>query len=97
MYFKNLPSKKTYGDYFRVVKRPISLGQIQKRIKDGKYPQWSEFEEDVFLIKRNALQYNAEKSDVVKDACEMEVCWPSMFVSLDGMLIMLSRNTLPND
>jgi len=75
MYFKNLPSKKTYGDYFRVVKRPISLGQIQKRIRDGKYPQWSEFEEDVFLIKKNALQYNAEKSDVVKDAREMEVCW----------------------
>ena len=73
MYFKSLPSKKAYGDYYRLVKRPISLGQIQKRVKDGKYPQWSEFEEDVLLIKKNALQYNDGQSDVVKDARELEV------------------------
>lgn len=73
-YFKNLPSRKFYADYYRVISRPTSITQIQKNVKAGKYQQWSEFEEDFGLIKKNAEEYNAEGSDIVRDARLLEVC-----------------------
>jgi hypothetical protein len=72
-FFKNLPSKKLYGDYYRLIKKPVSLTQIQKRAKEGKYHGWSDFEEDLLLIRKNAEEYNAPGSEIIKDARELEV------------------------
>lgn len=46
---------------------------MQRNVKNGKYQQWSEFEEDWSLIKKNAEEYNAEGSEIVKDARLLEV------------------------
>ncbi|KAF8543405.1 hypothetical protein BDD12DRAFT_820159 [Trichophaea hybrida] len=70
--FKNLPSKKFYAEYFRVIARPISLNQIRNRASNSIYEQWSDFEEDILLIRKNAEEYNAEGSDIVKDARTLE-------------------------
>jgi hypothetical protein len=79
--FKNLPSRKFYAEYFRVIARPISLNQIRTRVSNGTYEQWSDFEEDILLIRKNAEEYNAEGSDIVKDARTLEVRMRIRFAS----------------
>lgn len=67
-YFLNLPSKKLYGDYFRIIKTPISLNMIKKKVPLGEYPKWADFEQAIALIKSNAEEFNDEGSDIIKDA-----------------------------
>ncbi|RPB14325.1 Bromodomain-containing protein [Morchella conica CCBAS932] len=67
-YFLNLPSKKLYGEYFRIIKQPISLNMIKKKVTQGEYTRWVDFENAVALIKKNAEEFNDEGSDIVKDA-----------------------------
>lgn len=73
-HFKTLPARKSYPDYYQVIQQPISLNQIRSRAKDGTYRTWAEFEEAVYLIRKNAEQYNDEASEIVKDARALEVC-----------------------
>ena len=82
--FKNLPSRKYYAEYFRVIARPISLSQIRSKVSQSKYDGWSGFEDDVLLIRKNAEEYNAEGSDIVKDARTLEV---SLFLFLVSLLL----------
>ena len=71
--FKSLPSRKYYAEYFQVISRPISLSQIRSKVSQSKYDGWPGFEDDVLLIRKNAEEYNAEGSDIVKDARTLEV------------------------
>ncbi|RPA90126.1 Bromodomain-containing protein [Choiromyces venosus 120613-1] len=71
-FFINMPSKKLHGDYFRVIKQPISLNLIKKRIALGEYPTWSEFESAVHLIRTNAEEYNDESSGIVADVRKLD-------------------------
>lgn len=64
-----------------MIARPISLNQIRTRVSNGTYEQWSDFEEDILLIKKNAEEYNAEGSDIVKDARTLEVRMRIRFAS----------------
>ena len=72
-FFINLPSKKLHGEYFRVIKQPISLNLIKKRIALGEYPTWAEFESAVHLIRTNAEEYNDEQSSIVEDVRKLDV------------------------
>ncbi|KAG0635207.1 hypothetical protein HOY80DRAFT_1012030 [Tuber brumale] len=71
-FFINLPSKKLHGEYFRVIKQPISLNLIKKRIVLGEYPTWAEFESAVQLIRSNAEEYNDEQSSIVEDVRKLD-------------------------
>ncbi|CUS11073.1 unnamed protein product [Tuber aestivum] len=71
-FFTNLPSKKLHGEYFRVIKQPISLKLIKKGISSGDYPTWAEFESAVRLIRSNAEEYNDEQSSIVEDVRKLD-------------------------
>ncbi|EER34288.1 conserved hypothetical protein [Candida tropicalis MYA-3404] len=70
--FVKLPSKKFYSDYYHIVKQPISLNEIQKRIKN-KYTAESadEFLDDFELLLNNAKTYNAPDSWIVASATKI--------------------------
>lgn len=46
---------------------------IKRKIPLGEYPTWSTFENAVSLIRKNAEEFNAEGSDIIKDARVLEV------------------------
>ncbi|KAL6452608.1 RSC4 Chromatin structure-remodeling complex subunit RSC4 [Candida maltosa Xu316] len=64
--FIKLPSKKFYPDYYHTIKQPVSLNEIQKRIR-GKYTGESadEFIEDFELLLANAKTYNPPDSWII--------------------------------
>jgi E1A/CREB-binding protein len=59
-------------DYFEVVKHPMDLGQVKKRLENGFYKELSSFESDVKLVFDNCILYNGEDSDVGSVACALK-------------------------
>uniref|UniRef100_A0A804NNC0 Transcription factor GTE8 n=1 Tax=Zea mays TaxID=4577 RepID=A0A804NNC0_MAIZE len=56
--------KLNIPDYFQIVKQPMDLGTIQKRMKAGMYSTPPEFAADVRLTFSNAMNYNPANNDV---------------------------------
>lgn len=67
--FIKLPSKKLYPDYYHLIKSPISINEIQKRI-NTRYTGEStdEFLDDFNLLLNNATAYNDADSWIVTNA-----------------------------
>ncbi|KAF8456270.1 Bromodomain-containing protein, partial [Terfezia claveryi] len=74
--FRNLVSRKDYPEYYKVIKEPMSLNTIRKRILAHRYTGWSEFEKDMELIVQNARTFNEEDSFIVQVALELQVGSP---------------------
>ena len=51
-------------DYFDIIKNPMDLSLVQKRLKDGYYKTFDSAKSDVNLVFENAIQYNGKESDV---------------------------------
>lgn len=68
--FLELPDHTVYADYYRVIKHPISLAEIEARLESADKPYISigEFMGDMERMFANALQYNVEGSQVYEDA-----------------------------
>jgi len=60
-------------DYFEVVKKPMDLGTIRKRLENNVYQSLEEFESHVNLTFDNAMLYNPEGSVVYNMANEMKM------------------------
>ncbi|EKM60438.1 uncharacterized protein PHACADRAFT_179732 [Phanerochaete carnosa HHB-10118-sp] len=77
--FKELPDKKLYPDYYEVIKQPIAMSTIRKRITSNYYKSVLDFREDWRLMFNNARTYNQEGSWVYNDADEMEKIFNATF------------------
>lgn len=86
--FLNCPSRKL-TDYYAVIKKPMSLKGIQKRIRGvhgrgeptgvSLYTTWAALEEQVSLIWTNARTYNEDDSEISILAGELEVRYTLTF------------------
>ncbi|GKY91017.1 hypothetical protein MPSEU_000074500 [Mayamaea pseudoterrestris] len=59
-------------DYFEVIKKPMDLGTIRKKVENGVYHKLDEFEYHCKLTFDNAMLYNPEGSVVYNMAKEMK-------------------------
>lgn len=59
---------KTLGlfDYPQLIKKPMDLGQIKRKIEKDSYTTIHDAAEDVRLVWKNCMQYNADGSDFYK-------------------------------
>jgi hypothetical protein len=69
--FMELPNKKLYGDYYTIVKQPICLNMIKKRIAKNEYQSLDAMQNDVTLMVNNTQIYNQEGSMVYNGSLEM--------------------------
>ncbi|QPG75574.1 hypothetical protein FOA43_002930 [Brettanomyces nanus] len=51
-------------NYFNVIKHPMDLGTVAKKMEDGEYTTAEEFEKDVRLVFSNCYAFNPESSAV---------------------------------
>ncbi|KAH3683423.1 hypothetical protein WICPIJ_005606, partial [Wickerhamomyces pijperi] len=58
--FLNKVSKRDAPNYYQIIKRPMDLNTILKKLKTFQYKSKSEFVEDVMLIWKNCLQFNTD-------------------------------------
>lgn len=76
------PSRKLYPDYYVLIKYPIALDTIKKRITTKLYNHPREALEDLHLIFLNARIYNEEGLLVYEDAKALEELSISKFTQL---------------
>ncbi|EJC98735.1 Bromodomain-containing protein, partial [Fomitiporia mediterranea MF3/22] len=70
--FMDLPSKKKWAVYYKLIARPICIEDIFKRIKRKGYTTIQDFMSDVDLVFSNALQFNEEHSLIWEDALTLK-------------------------
>ncbi|KAG0172229.1 Transcriptional activator spt7 [Apophysomyces sp. BC1034] len=61
--FLNKVTKREAPDYFDVIKRPMDLGTVTKKMKQFQYKSKKEFGDDLYLIYENCLVYNSEPTN----------------------------------
>ncbi|KAI8049546.1 hypothetical protein BDF22DRAFT_646875 [Syncephalis plumigaleata] len=57
--------------YYDIVRRPMDLNTVRKRVRDSKINTTDEFHHDMLLIFQNALMYNPVGSEIYQMALEM--------------------------
>ncbi|ORY86891.1 SNF2 family N-terminal domain-domain-containing protein [Protomyces lactucae-debilis] len=67
-----LPQRKEYPSYYTLIKRPISLTQIKRKVKREQYDSVHAFRADFELMFANARAFNEEGSWIVQDAVVLE-------------------------
>ncbi|KAL4254551.1 Swr1 complex component [Abortiporus biennis] len=77
--FKELPDKREYPDYYQLIKQPIALSTLRKRLSSNHYKSVLDFRDDWRLMFNNARTYNQEGSWVYVDAEEMEKVFDATF------------------
>ncbi|KAI9677451.1 MAG: hypothetical protein M1817_006405 [Caeruleum heppii] len=66
--FMSLPPKAQYADYYLIIRNPISMNQIKKKINREDYGSLRDFREDVRTLVGNAKTYNEDGSLLFQDA-----------------------------
>ena len=69
-------------DYFQVIKHPMDLGTVKKKLENGVYTKLEQFEEHVHLTFDNAMLYNPEGTVVYNMASEMKAQFAIDFAKL---------------
>ncbi|KAK5070754.1 hypothetical protein LTR51_006765 [Lithohypha guttulata] len=62
--FEHKPSRRDYGDYYRIIKQPTSINDVRKSVQQGKVKSWEDFAREVRLIWTNAKEYNEPTSTI---------------------------------
>ena len=71
--FIRLPSKRIYPDYYKIIKRPIALEDIKRKLEGGNYATFEEAKLDFELVFKNAKRFNIKDSQIWKDAKHLHV------------------------
>lgn len=67
-------------DYFTVIKQPMDLSTIRKKLDTGMYTRSDQFENDVRLVFSNCYAYNPPESDVYKMARNLEAIFEQKLI-----------------
>lgn len=70
--FLELPDRKEYSDYYQIIKKPIAIDKIEKKLSKNKYIGLEDLKSDLLLMASNAMGYNEIGSLVYEDAQEIE-------------------------
>lgn len=101
--FMKLPSKTKYRDYYQIIDHPMSMKNIQDRIKN--YRSSAEFRRDFDILFTNARRYNKPGSALHSDAdflqsvfvAEYNRAFDNMPVDETSNSSMHSDKALPHD
>lgn len=64
--FLNKVSKREAPNYYQVIKNPMDLNTVMKKLKSFQYKTKQEFVDDLMLIWRNCLTYNSDPSHFIR-------------------------------
>merc|ERR1712029_778384 len=70
--FYKLPSRKELPDYYEVIRKPVDIAKIQKRIDEDNYEDMDALEKDFMLMCKNTQQYNEDGSLIFEDSIVLQ-------------------------
>ncbi|KAI7865257.1 SNF2 family N-terminal domain-containing protein [Spinellus fusiger] len=93
--FMDLVSKRDYPLYYTMIKTPIAMKMIKKRIHSPYYKSIHHFRADFHLMFDNARTFNEEGSIVYQDADEMQKILDKKLNSLCPGNVLPMSHTMP--
>ncbi|KAJ4485789.1 RSC complex protein [Lentinula aciculospora] len=69
--FLKRPNPRIYPDYYAIIRNPIALEDIKKKIKTGQYTDLESVRKDFELCFNNAKDYNIQESLIYNDAKDL--------------------------
>ena len=76
------PVKLNIPDYFDVIKHPMDLSLVKRKLEGGSYRDAAEFASDIRLMFSNCYRYNPPESDVVQMAKRLHQVFETKFALL---------------
>merc|ERR1719245_2736465 len=70
--FYKLPNRKELPDYYEVIRKPVDIAKIQKRIDEDNYEDMNALEKDFMLMCKNTQQYNEDGSLIFEDSIVLQ-------------------------
>jgi len=70
--FVKLPSRKELPDYYEIIRKPVDIAKIQKRIDEEHYEDMDGVEKDFMLMCKNTQQYNEDGSLIFEDSIVLQ-------------------------
>ncbi|KAG7837081.1 hypothetical protein KL943_001120 [Ogataea angusta] len=71
--FLNRVSKREAPNYYQIIKKPMDLNTVMKKLKNFQYNSKTEFVDDLMLIWKNCLTYNSDPNHFLRaDAIAMQ-------------------------
>ena len=78
--------------YYEVVRRPLDLGAVCRRVEDAKYKDLPAFEKDMGLVLDNALAFYPATSQTAKDCLVLRWLGIHRRTVLKKKLVLLLRS-----
>lgn len=75
------PHTLNIPDYFDIIRKPMDLSTIHKKLTTGQYSDPWEYVDDVWLMFDNAWLYNRKASKVYKNCSKVSVIFDSFETS----------------
>ncbi|KAL4617471.1 putative global transcription activator SNF2L2 isoform X1 [Arapaima gigas] len=75
--FVRLPSRKELPEYYELIRKPVDFRKIKERVRNHKYRNVEDLEEDVMLLCHNAQTFNLEGSQVYEDSIVLQSVFKS--------------------
>ena len=95
--FLELPAQELYADYYKMIKKPMSLRVLKDKVENGTYNGWKAFEKDTLLVFENAHMYNVEGSQVCIDATALENAYRKFADTVPAAVKKVTRVSLQVD
>lgn len=67
-----LPNRRFHPEYYTLIKKPISMSMIQKKLKKNEYANVTELSTDLYQMLDNAKKASPTSSKTYKDAIKMQ-------------------------
>merc|ERR1711983_608098 len=81
--FYKLPNRKELPDYYEVIRKPVDIAKIQKRIDEDNYEDMNALEKDFMLMCKNTQQYNEDGSLIFEDSIVLQSVFTNARARID--------------
>ncbi|XP_078668227.1 protein polybromo-1-like isoform X1 [Branchiostoma floridae x Branchiostoma belcheri] len=82
--FQKLPVRSEFPEYYKIIKDPMDLTMVARKIKRNVYNTLADMERDISLMVRNAKTFNEPGSLVYKDAVALKKIFSLKKAELEG-------------
>ncbi|KAG6392846.1 hypothetical protein SASPL_147074 [Salvia splendens] len=87
--------KLNIPDYFNIIKTPMDLGTVKRKLNSGKYSDPIEFVDDVRLTFTNAKTYNPPGSDVHVLAESFSQFFETRWKAIENKFLVITYHSAP--
>ncbi|KAF5099963.1 hypothetical protein D0Z00_001443 [Geotrichum galactomycetum] len=89
--FITLPERRLYPDYYQLIKKPVALDTIRRKLDKGIYRSFDTVRRDALQLCENAFTYNQAGSQVYEDAEALKAIVDDWYTSVSATAVSTTK------